>query len=82
MGPGRALFDLLLHGYEVGGKLHLTLEYNRNLFKDESVESYVEYFKGIVNIVIRDREVHLKDLEQSHDFSVTKKVKPQVEFSF
>ncbi|MGE5340424.1 MAG: amino acid adenylation domain-containing protein [Candidatus Omnitrophota bacterium] len=56
-------FDLTLSGIEVEGKLVLTLEYCTKLFKPETVERFIVYFKNIVNSLVENRYKKLSDFE-------------------
>ncbi|MCP5107871.1 MAG: hypothetical protein GY950_31070, partial [bacterium] len=68
----RALIDLSLYGSEVGDKLEFVFEYSSELFKPETVQRFVNYFKEIVSIVTTRRKVKLLDIEISHDLGSAK----------
>ncbi|MCP5045772.1 MAG: amino acid adenylation domain-containing protein, partial [bacterium] len=47
-------FDLTLWGWEGEEDLTFTFEYSTQLFKRETIEVFIRYFKGIVDAVTRD----------------------------
>lgn len=60
-------FDFYLMGMEAEDRLLFTFQYCTKLFKQETVERYVKYFKEIICIVARDRDILLEDILISHD---------------
>ncbi|UCH98534.1 MAG: amino acid adenylation domain-containing protein [Candidatus Aminicenantes bacterium] len=62
----RALIDLSLYGFELEGKLSFTFEYSTELFKKESIERFINYFKEIISTVTANKEIKLKDIKISH----------------
>jgi len=64
--PGAAIFDLNLSAVEAGEHLFFTLEYCTKLFKKETVECFISYFKEIVSVVVADSDVKLKDIPVTH----------------
>jgi non-ribosomal peptide synthetase component F/acyl carrier protein len=60
-------FDFYLMGVEAEDRLLFTFQYCTKLFKQETVERYVKYFKEIICIVARDRDILLEDILISHD---------------
>jgi acyl transferase domain-containing protein/acyl carrier protein len=67
-----ALLDLSFYGQDDGEHLSFTLEYSTTLFKKETIERFIEYFREIISMVTADKEVHLKDIKISHDLSKAK----------
>jgi len=66
-------FDLILTAVEpksaeASGKLLFTFEYRTKLFKQEKIQRFVDYFKEIVEQVVGNRELKLKEISISHDF--------------
>jgi amino acid adenylation domain-containing protein len=47
-------FDLTLKGVEINDRLFFSLSYNTALFRKESIEMFIEYFKRIVSSVIEN----------------------------
>ncbi|MGE5343370.1 MAG: non-ribosomal peptide synthase/polyketide synthase [Candidatus Omnitrophota bacterium] len=58
-----AKFDLMLTGVEEEGKLHFTFEYRSRLFKRNTIERFIGYFKKIIDDVIENRERRISDFE-------------------
>ncbi|MGD2092001.1 MAG: amino acid adenylation domain-containing protein, partial [Candidatus Aminicenantes bacterium] len=56
-------FDLSLTGMEVEEKLWFTLEYSTKLFKRETIERFIIYFKNIVRSIIENKNQRISDLE-------------------
>jgi non-ribosomal peptide synthetase component F len=49
-----AKFDMLLAAAEVGDCISFNLSYSTKLFKKSIIERYVDYFKHIISLVVRD----------------------------
>jgi hypothetical protein len=62
-----AKFDMLLVIVENEEDLFCTINYCKDLFKEETIERFVIYFKDIVSSIAADKDVKLKDIEISHD---------------
>jgi hypothetical protein len=60
-------FDLTLTGVEKEGCMMFGLEYCTKLFKKETIERYIGYFKNIISVVIENREIPLEDIKISHE---------------
>ncbi len=56
-------FDMFLFGVEGEDDLGFSLEYRTDLFKPQTVERYIGYYRAIVNAVIADPERRLKDID-------------------
>jgi non-ribosomal peptide synthetase component F/acyl carrier protein len=56
-------FDLSLNGIEVAKKLHFIFEYCTKLFKHETIERLITYFKKIVSSVINDTNLEISQIE-------------------
>jgi amino acid adenylation domain-containing protein/thioester reductase-like protein/non-ribosomal peptide synthase protein (TIGR01720 family) len=50
----KAKFDISLIGAETGEELHFNLEYNINLFKEETIERFIKNFKTILASITGD----------------------------
>jgi acyl transferase domain-containing protein/acyl carrier protein len=62
-----ALIDLSFYGYDNGEHLTFILEYNSRLFKRETIDRLIAYFKEIGSEVTANREISLADIKISHD---------------
>lgn len=56
-------FDLLLIASEASDKLVLIFEYSTKLFKEQTIRSFIDYFKRIVSAVLTDSTQKLSDIE-------------------
>jgi tyrocidine synthetase-3 len=56
-------FDLNLIGTETNGGLGFILEYGTKLFKADTIERFVHYFKDIITTVLEDRDIRLGDIK-------------------
>ncbi|MDQ1354617.1 MAG: hypothetical protein QG657_4926, partial [Acidobacteriota bacterium] len=56
-------FDLTLIGFELGETLSFTFEYSTQLFKQETIERFIVYFKYIVRSIIANPDQRICDLE-------------------
>ena len=63
---GKALIDLSLYGYEAAGRLSFLFEYSTELFKEETIQRFIAYFKQIISLVTVDRDIQLKDITIAH----------------
>ena len=56
-------FDLILLATESGDELHFDVEYSAALFKKETIERFIEYFRNIVNAITLDVDKKIADIE-------------------
>ena len=75
-------WDLSFYATERGGKIDLLVEYRIKLFKKETVELFVKYFKEIIKQTTTDWNVKLKDIRISHRFFNEKLDNPGIKFGF
>ncbi|MBL6448216.1 amino acid adenylation domain-containing protein [Fulvivirga sp. 29W222] len=62
-GHAMAKFDLTLSAAEVEGKLALSFEYSTDLFKEDTVKKFVQYFGQIVSAVVSDPKIRISEIE-------------------
>ncbi|MFC2146024.1 amino acid adenylation domain-containing protein, partial [Acidobacteriota bacterium] len=55
-------YDLILIGTEANNILNFSFEYRVKLFKKESMERFIDYFKRIVLTVLKNRHIKLEDI--------------------
>ncbi|NHN25921.1 amino acid adenylation domain-containing protein [Flavobacterium jejuense] len=55
--------DLSLQIFEGNDNMHLQFEYSTSLFKEETIERFISYFKEIIIAVIKDSNIRLGDIE-------------------
>jgi len=58
-----AKFDLALSAVERGRGLFFSIQYCTKLFKKETVERFLEYFKKIVSIAVKEPDIKISDIE-------------------
>ncbi len=75
-------FDLTLIGRRDNEEMGFRFVYRVKLFKRETIERFVGYFKEVVAAVGGDGDIKLKDIPLSHDLYNEKIEVPEVEFSF
>jgi tyrocidine synthetase-3 len=63
-----SIFDLILLAADLVESISLTFEYCTKLLKKETIERFFKYFQEIVIIVLDNRDIHLEDINISHDF--------------
>jgi amino acid adenylation domain-containing protein len=65
---GKAKFDLTLDAAENNGSITMLLRYLTMLFKRETIEKIKEYYIEILEQVLDNNAVKLKDITLSHEF--------------
>jgi acyl carrier protein len=60
-------FDLYLDAVEKSDTIHLVIKYSTALYKRTTVEKMMAHYIGILEQVIKDREIKLKEIMLSHD---------------
>jgi tyrocidine synthetase-3 len=73
----RAKFDLTLHALASEGNLSFSFEYSTNLFKTETIERFIRYFKNAAASAIRSPDKKISEIE-----IMTEDEKKQVIFDF
>ncbi len=58
-----SMFDITFEGWETHEGIGFRLEYCTMLFKQETIEKFVNYLKRIINVVIANPSIKLKDIE-------------------
>jgi amino acid adenylation domain-containing protein len=56
-------FDLSMVVAEAKDKLSFTITYSTRLFKEETIDRFIAYFKNIIHSVIKDMDQKIQDLE-------------------
>jgi tyrocidine synthetase-3 len=74
--------DLVLNGTEIENEIYFTMEYRTKLFKRETIEEFVVYFKEVISAVIKDREIKLENISISHDLITVHSKVPEISFGF
>ncbi|MGD2090924.1 MAG: amino acid adenylation domain-containing protein [Candidatus Aminicenantes bacterium] len=68
----RSLFDLYLEAFEADDKINITLTYSTELFKKSTVEKIAKHYVQILEQVVKDADIRLKDIKISHGLSTVK----------
>lgn len=69
---GYSMFDMFFFGAEIREELILAITYSTGLFKKETIQRFIKYFREIVSAVAADNRIKLKDIEISHDLGIAK----------
>jgi acyl carrier protein/NRPS condensation-like uncharacterized protein len=82
----KAMLDLILTLIELNHPQEIEFRFNfgycTKLFKRETIETFITYFKEIIAIVVKNKYVLLKDIKISLDLEEAKMDIPQIEFGF
>jgi amino acid adenylation domain-containing protein len=74
---GSAKFDLMLVSYEIEDRLGFTFEYCSKLFKEETIERFVTYFRKIIGQVMEYSQKRISHIE-----IISEEEKQQILFDF
>jgi 3-oxoacyl-(acyl-carrier-protein) synthase/acyl carrier protein len=75
-------FDISFFSAEVDAKLHFDVEYSSKLFKKETIERLVRYFREITTRVLANNDIKLKDIPVSHHLLSAGGDNPRMELNF
>ncbi|UCH95483.1 MAG: amino acid adenylation domain-containing protein [Candidatus Aminicenantes bacterium] len=75
-------FDMIFNCLEVNQQLSFSVVYCTKLFKKETIEMFISYFKQIVTIVSDNDDILLKDIALSQETLLTDTHVPQYDFEF
>ncbi|MFC2145778.1 amino acid adenylation domain-containing protein [Acidobacteriota bacterium] len=78
-------FDLVMHAAETNEGIQLKLEYATALFNQSSAKLILKHYVEILEQIIKDRSIDLKDIKICHDVLIPKTNtynKEQLEFNF
>jgi iturin family lipopeptide synthetase A len=64
--PDISKLDMTLTGFEIEGSLSFTFEYSTQLFKKETIERFISYFRDIVKQICENKNTRLSDIHLSH----------------
>jgi len=80
----KAMLDLILTVSEINHNRELLFNfgYCTKLFKRETIETFITYFKEIISAVVKNKRVMLKDIKISLDLEEARLDMPQIEFGF
>jgi len=75
-------YDMTLYADDTGEKLEFNFQYCVKLFKQETIKRFSDYFKEIVSIIIKNKDIMLKDIKISHDYITVKSKAHQIDLDF
>ncbi|MGD2087189.1 MAG: SDR family NAD(P)-dependent oxidoreductase [Candidatus Aminicenantes bacterium] len=75
-------FDIQLICMEAGEKIIFTMEYCTKLFKRETIEKFIKYFKEIVSTVAENPVIKLENITIRHELFDQKLNVPETDFAF
>jgi hypothetical protein len=75
-------FDMTLGVMEAGDELFFSVDYNTSLFKAESIERFIGYFKEIVAKILIDRKMKLEEIKIFHNLFERPLDNPKIDFRF
>jgi non-ribosomal peptide synthetase component F len=64
-------FDMVFGVIDSSGPITFTISFSTEIFKKETIQRFINYFKEIVFIVVENRNIRLKDIGVSHDLQST-----------
>jgi amino acid adenylation domain-containing protein len=79
---GISKFDLSFYGLKNGQQLTFVVEYSTKLFKEETIQRFINYFKEIISIVMENKNIQLKSIHLIHDLYNQKIDMPETGFDF
>jgi acyl carrier protein len=75
-------FDLGLEALETNEKLFLTFLYRIKLFRTQTIKRYSNYLKEIISVVLKNKNIRLKDISIAYDLVEPETIIPKAEFRF
>lgn len=79
---GTSKFDLTLNCQEASDTLYCRFEYCTKLFKQQKIERFIQYFKDIVEAVLKNRDIMLRDIKVSHNLISLNRENLNMDFGF
>ena len=65
-------FDIVFTGVDFGDSLYLNFIYRSKLFRKETIQRFIDYFRGIIAALRKDRNIILGDISIAHDLAETR----------
>jgi tyrocidine synthetase-3 len=60
---GISRFDLTLQCFELEEKLLCSFQYSTKLFKEATIERFINYFRSIISIIVENPQIKISDME-------------------
>lgn len=77
-----AKYYLSIIGRQIGRRVLFGIEYSPKLFAQETIETFIRYFKEVVSCVLEDNHIQLNQIQISHGFIEQELVNPRANFNF
>jgi len=74
-------FDIILFVEDFGEALFLTFIYRSQLFRKETIERFVRYFKEIIGIIRENRHIKLGDISISHELVESQNITKEEDYT-
>ena len=75
-------YELVLYGVESGEKLSFSFEYRKQLFERETIVRIVTYFTELIQSVLENKDILLRDIRISYDLGTAELDLPRANFAF
>ena len=78
-------FDIMLYAAAITETINMSFEYSTQIFKKTTIEKFARGYVEILEQVIKNRDIQLKEIKISHDFLIAspdKLQKQDIEFDF
>lgn len=82
---GASQFDLSLFCIDLNDTIEGRFEYNTNLFKKETIESISNNFCEVLNALLDNKEIRIRDIKFNNVYTVEKEdrsIKEEIDFAF
>ena len=56
-------FDMMWVGIEAGDRLFISISYSTKLYKEETIENFIQYFRRIISSVLENTHKKISDIE-------------------
>jgi non-ribosomal peptide synthetase component F len=64
-----AIFDLSLTVAELEENLAIGFEYNTRLFKPDTIERFMDFYRQIISIIVNNREIKIEEILINHHYT-------------
>lgn len=81
-GQETARYDITLRGSEAGETLYFSFNYRTHLFKQTTIQRFITYFKDILDAIIADPDIQLKEIKALSQVMEAETESPEMDFTF
>ncbi len=75
-------FDMITHAMESPDSIAFKMRYCTKLFKQDTMDQFINHWKEIISIVTEQQEIQIKDIKIAHDLAEAKVEMPDTGFVF